>query len=211
MILKYKDNIIGATRRVDPTVIDLVTNETWQRIKLHGVPLARYLTVSSAGLDKLRDELESENDGLKIPLTIRWLGKAEDIAARWRQGLVNASSVTFAVKGEGIAERIVQNGTRARGTRMRASYFVAAGPRALCTTCSGWVTLRRDVRFPGADARGVQEDIRRGSMHAWCRGATSPEAYPILTRFSTAWELIRRFQRIAQPREKPWKELGKLG
>lgn len=128
MIIKYREMIIAAARGEDRSIVDLVTNETWQRIKLHGVPLSRYLTASSAGLDRLRDELEAENGGLKIPLTIRWLGRAEDINRRWKEGQISSSSVTFAVKGEGIAERIVQNGIRVAGVNMRASFFVVAGP-----------------------------------------------------------------------------------
>lgn len=67
MVLKYKDMIISATRKADPAIIDLTTNETWQRVKLHGVLLERYFTRDSSGLDKLRYELEAENDGMKIP------------------------------------------------------------------------------------------------------------------------------------------------
>lgn len=132
MLMKYNDN-----QRDPKGVTDLTTN----------VPLGRYLTRTSEGLDKLRDELVTENEGLKIPLTIRWPGKAADIAARWARRQISALSVTFAIKGKGVTGRIVKEGTRVCGKGMRAFFFVPAGPGALCTACSGWGHIEEKCAF----------------------------------------------------------------
>ena len=91
MVLKYKDIIISATKKVGPAIIDLTTNETWQRAKLHGVLLSRYFTRDSSGLDKLRCKLEAENDGMKISLAVRWLARTEIIHKRWRNKQIDSS------------------------------------------------------------------------------------------------------------------------
>ena len=149
MMLKYKDIIISATRKVDPGIMDLTINETWQQIKLHGVPLDRYFTRDLSGLDKLMDELEAENDRMKVPLAMRWLARPEVIYQRWIEGLINSSSVTFAVKGEEFAAKMIRDGVKVCGRWMRASLYIQAGPGALCTACSSWGHIEERSAFPG--------------------------------------------------------------
>ena len=48
----------------------------------------------SLGTEKLREELEAENEGIKIPSAIRWLDRAADVKALFKQGAAEASSVT---------------------------------------------------------------------------------------------------------------------
>ena len=60
-LLSYRDTILRAARTVDPAIVDIVKNETWRRLKIHGVPLERYLGKGTFGLNKLRAEIESEN------------------------------------------------------------------------------------------------------------------------------------------------------
>ena len=73
-LLLYKDTIIRAARTIDPSIVDITANETWRRVKIHGVPLNRYLGRGTYGLDKLREEIEAENEGVEIPRQMRWLG-----------------------------------------------------------------------------------------------------------------------------------------
>lgn len=147
MVLKYKDMIISVTRKADPDIIDLTTNKTWQRVKLHGVLLSRYFTRDSSGLDKLRSELEAENDGMKIPLAVRWLARTEIIYQRWSNKQIDSSSVTFAVKGEGFVEKMIRDGVRVCGRWMRVTQYVQVGPGALCTACSAWGHIEERCAF----------------------------------------------------------------
>ena len=95
---------------MDATIVDITANETWCWVKIHGVPLNRYLGRGTHGLDKLREELESENEGLEIPMAMRWLGRVPDIKERGASGAIRGSSVTFVVRGQPMADRIIKNG-----------------------------------------------------------------------------------------------------
>jgi len=41
MALQYRDIIITAARTVDKGVVDVEENESWERLKIHAVPLIR--------------------------------------------------------------------------------------------------------------------------------------------------------------------------
>jgi len=41
MALQYRDIIITAARTVDKGVVDVEENESWERLKIHAVPLVR--------------------------------------------------------------------------------------------------------------------------------------------------------------------------
>ena len=97
-LLAYRNTILGAGLTVDPTVVDISANETWRRVKIHGVPLNRYLGKGTHGLEKLREEIEAENEGVEIPMQIRWLGRVPDIKQRSVEGAIRGSSVTFVVR-----------------------------------------------------------------------------------------------------------------
>lgn len=50
----YKDTILRAARTIEPDIVDITANEAWRRVKIHGVPLNRYLgkgipTLTSSG------------------------------------------------------------------------------------------------------------------------------------------------------------------
>ena len=45
-----------------------------------------YLGKGTFGTEKLREELEAENEGLNILFAIRWLGRAPDVKARYCNG-----------------------------------------------------------------------------------------------------------------------------
>lgn len=57
----------------------------------------------------------AENTDLVIPTAMRWLGSLASIKERLRSGAIVASSVTFAVKGEETAWRILKDGVRLFG------------------------------------------------------------------------------------------------
>lgn len=52
-ILRYKDVAIRAAKTECQSVTDITTNETWERVKIHGVPLERYIGKGSYGTGKL--------------------------------------------------------------------------------------------------------------------------------------------------------------
>jgi len=43
MALQYRDIIITGARTVDKVVVDVEENESWETLKIHSVPLIRYM------------------------------------------------------------------------------------------------------------------------------------------------------------------------
>ena len=79
--------------------MNITANETWKRLKIHGVPLERYLGKGTFGLNKLRTEIESENEGVEIPMEMRWLGRVPEIKERFQNCEARGGSVTVMVRG----------------------------------------------------------------------------------------------------------------
>jgi hypothetical protein len=62
---------ITAARTEDKGVMDVAENETWERIKIHAVPLVRSMGKGTEGLQKMRQEFEVENEGVAIPTQVQ--------------------------------------------------------------------------------------------------------------------------------------------
>lgn len=62
----------------------LEARRNWGWVKAYGVPIARYLGRGAHGTETLREELEAENEGLKVPSRTRWLG----IKALYSEGTI---------------------------------------------------------------------------------------------------------------------------
>jgi hypothetical protein len=58
MAMPYHDIIIMAARTVDRGVMDVKENETWERLKIHAVPLVWYMRKGTEGLLKISVEFE---------------------------------------------------------------------------------------------------------------------------------------------------------
>ena len=138
MLLNYRDTVIRAARTQDAGIVGVELNEIWKRVKIHGIPLARYVGKGTHGTEKLREEIEAENEGVTIPLAVIWLGKLADIKARAMRGEISASSITFVVRGEGVANRLIKNGLRIIGKIYQVEAYEEARPDAMCGTCCGW-------------------------------------------------------------------------
>ena len=140
MLINYKDIVIPVARTVDIGVVDVEVNEVWKRLKVHGIPLARYMGEGTNGTERLREEIEAENasEGVAIPLAVRWLGKLSEIRERAREGKITVSSVTFVVRGEEVASKLVKNGLRIMGRLYQVELYEEARPDAMCANCCGW-------------------------------------------------------------------------
>jgi hypothetical protein len=90
MALHYRDIIIMGARTVDKGVFDVEENESWERLKIHAVPLVRYMGKGTEGMHKMREEFEAENEGVPIPAQGRWLWNPRTIRERRRNGEIAA-------------------------------------------------------------------------------------------------------------------------
>jgi len=86
MAVAYRNIIITAACMVDKGLIDVEDNESWERLKIHAVPLVRYMGKVTEGLQKMRDEIHAENEGVVIPVQVRWLANSHNIRERRLRG-----------------------------------------------------------------------------------------------------------------------------
>ena len=100
------------------------------------------------GLNKLRAEIESENEGVEIPMEMRWLGRVPDIKQRFKNAEVRGASVTFVVRGQQMADRIIRGGLRVLGKHYKAEAFIEVRPDSICGACSGWGHGEHNCAFP---------------------------------------------------------------
>ena len=74
-LLEHQDTVLRAARVRNSSISDVVPQQKWKWVRIHNVPLDRYMgRVGGGGLLKLREELEAENSGVRIPAEVRWLG-----------------------------------------------------------------------------------------------------------------------------------------
>ena len=127
------------------------------------------------GLKALREGFEAENEVVRIPPNIRWLGGAEDIRSRWRGGGgVTASSAALAVVWEATFSGLCKTGVRLLGRRYEVEAFEEDRPDAFysrycacshigprCTAAvPGASSARRGTRRPTTGARLIVEGCR---------------------------------------------------
>jgi len=112
MALIYRDVIITAVRMANKGVIDVEENEPWERLKIHGAPLVRYMVKGTEGLQKMREKFEPENKGIYIPTQVLWLANPRTVIERRQNGEIAASSVIFVVKESNAARGLVKKGIR---------------------------------------------------------------------------------------------------
>ena len=73
-LLECWDMVLRQARLVHSSIRDVAPQQRWRWARIHSIPLARYVgRHKEGGLPKLREELEAENSGVKIPAEIRWL------------------------------------------------------------------------------------------------------------------------------------------
>ena len=53
MVMQYHDNMITAGRTVDKGVVDVEETESWERLKIHAVPLVRLMGKGTEGLQQI--------------------------------------------------------------------------------------------------------------------------------------------------------------
>jgi len=138
MLVRYREIVIKAARKVDAGFVDIETNELWECVKMHGVNFDRYLgKKTGGGHEKLRQELQAENEGVVLPLAINWIGGLKDVQKKKAEGK-KASTVVFAVKGSKMAENVMQWGSRSAGVKYDVEKFMNARPDSFCGVCSRW-------------------------------------------------------------------------
>jgi len=138
MLIRYQEIVIKAATMVDSGIVDIETNELWERVKMHGVNFDRYLGKKTrGGHEKLRQELQAEKEGVVLPFAINWIGGPNDVHKKKKDGK-KALTVGFAVKGSKMAENVLKEGWSAAGVKYNVEKFVNAGPDSFGGMSSRW-------------------------------------------------------------------------
>ena len=128
-------------------------------VKIHGISLLSYMEKGSGGLQKLREELAVENEGIRVPSAARWLGGAE-ARTRFRKRRLLRSSVVLAMVGEAAAVprcalgQAVDGLPESRGEVPRQRGRACAHVVVKCSDCSGPHLSRANVCPVKTEASG---------------------------------------------------------
>jgi hypothetical protein len=163
MALTYGEAIINAARTVDEVVMDVEEDESWERLKVHAVPLVRYMGKGTEGLEKMGDKIHVEDEGVEIPVQVRWLANPHSIRDRRQKGEISASSVAFVVKWDKLAWRLIKEGIKGVGVWYRVKPFMNVGPDSRSEHWCGWGHI--EIECSGKRAYGYCSGPHRTSTH----------------------------------------------
>ena len=134
LIPRLSNLLIRAAKTVDPAVVGVEILEHWQRLKVHGMPLERYL--GEGKMELLKREVESST-GIQLKTLPRWLISEDRLRQAQITGNKRGSAIVITVKGETEAKKLCAAGLRFGGfTRVVEKYW-EAGPSSVCMTCCG--------------------------------------------------------------------------
>lgn len=126
--------LIRAAKSVDQAIIGVEVLEHWQRLKIHGMPLERYLREGS--MDLLKREVESST-GIQPKARPRWLINENCLREQQETGNKRGSAIVITVKGEAKAKKLCASGLRFGGVIRVVERYWEAGPSSVCMICCG--------------------------------------------------------------------------
>ncbi len=127
----YNDMLIATVRRVDSAVILVESSEQWQRVKVHGVPVQRYMN-SANGLELAREEIELETD-LRLKREPTWLKSPKKI----RAGRQRFAAIVVTVGSIEDARKLLKSGLRFGGHHYKTEAYRDIKPETVCARCCG--------------------------------------------------------------------------
>jgi hypothetical protein len=125
----YRDTLMAAICQADPTVVSVELSEQWHRVKVHGVPLRRYLTL---GLGLAREEIELGTN-YRLKRDPMWLRDPKAL----REGDKKGSTIVVTVGSLEEARTMLTNGLRFGGHRFSTEHFWQLGADSVCPRCCG--------------------------------------------------------------------------
>jgi len=133
LIPRLSNVFIRAVKTVDPAVVRVEILEHWQRLKVHGMSLERYLGEGS--MELLKREVESST-GIQLKALPRWLINESRLREQQEAGK-RGSAIVITVKGEAEAKKLCASGLRFGGVVRVVERYWEAGPSSVCMRCCG--------------------------------------------------------------------------
>ena len=135
LLIPRKSNLlIRAVKSVDPEVIGVEVLEHWQRLKVHGMPLERYL--GEGKMELLKREVESAT-GIQLKTIPRWLISESRLREQQESNNKRGSAIVITVSGESEAKTLCASGLRFGGVVKIVEKYWESGPSSVCMTCCG--------------------------------------------------------------------------
>ncbi|BCR87741.1 uncharacterized protein ACHE_40305A [Aspergillus chevalieri] len=122
----YKDLLVTAAWQADPAVISVELPEQWYRVKVHGVPIKRYLT---CGLALAREEIELGTE-YQLKRNPTWLRSSKELHTSNQK----CSTIVITV-GSLEARRLLINSIRFGGSRYKTEQYWETGVDTVCPRC----------------------------------------------------------------------------
>ena len=110
-------------------MISVKLPEQWYRVKVHGVPTRRYITL---GLGLAREEIELGTE-FRLKRDPTWLRRLDKVRFSKKQG----STIVVTVGSLKEARKMLINRLRFRGSRYRTEHYWELGANYVCPRCCG--------------------------------------------------------------------------
>lgn len=134
LIREHSNLLIRAAKSVDSGVIDVEAPERWQRLKVHGMSLVRYLREGK--MELLYREIES-SAGIKLKTLPHWLINEVRLEGRLESGNNKGSAIIITMGKIIEASRLCSKGLRFRGAPKGVENYWEAGPSSFCMSSAG--------------------------------------------------------------------------
>ena len=134
LIPRRSNLLIRAVKSVDPAVVGVEVLEHWQRLKVHGMPLNRYL--GEGKMELLKREVESAT-GIQLKTLPRWLISENRLKEQQESSNKQGSAIVITVSSESEAKKLCASGLRFGGVVKVVEKYWESGPSSVCMTCSG--------------------------------------------------------------------------
>ncbi len=126
--------IIRAAKTVNAAIIGVEILEHWQRPKVHGMSLERYL--GEKKMELLKREVEPLTR-IQLSALLRWLSNEDRLREQQETGNKGNSAIVITVKGESEAKQLCASGLRFGGVVRVVEKYWKAGPSSVCMACCG--------------------------------------------------------------------------
>ncbi len=131
LIPRLSNVFIRAAKTVDAAIVGVEMLEYWQRLKVHGMFLERYLEEGNMGL--LKREVESST-GIKLKTLPRWLIGEYRLKEQQETGTKRGSVIVITVKRESEEKQLCASGLRFVEVIRVVEKYWKARPSSLCMT-----------------------------------------------------------------------------
>ena len=126
--------LIRAAKSVDNAEVGIEVLEQWQRLKVHGMPLDRYVGLGK--MELLKREVEFST-GVSLKATPCWLISEDRLKEQQATNNQYRSAIVITVSNKHVAKQLIASGLRFGRMVKKVEKFWKAEPGSVCLRCCG--------------------------------------------------------------------------